>query len=643
MEVAGLVIGIAGLYSPCGACYEIYTGIKDATRDREATADQLKIQESILKSWSFHWEIKPELPEIEAADTKLGRYLTRNPYKADGIARALRCVIDALSDRRKLLETYGLKVDLGDFSVPGTTTQPTTTQPTATQTTTRTLKQLGDDMKNKSKEVLSRIAQSRSVPWVLKDGKKFKALIADLIQHNDSLYRLGPEWFSELLPVYLVLDYLPRQPPPSQQDSGEPTAASASESGNDSAQPAVGFKSEVVRSETDDPLTPEQETRLLCFKAKDLVPGKKDMAVCLPRRETVFLERHPYHCEDGDGNQEARIRTNILKLGQLVQLPVCKRHLQALELVGLVDVVEYKEIDFIYRLPGALGQQRPRYPIYDMVIRAPVNLSALLAAQHSCPPPALGSRFDLARKLVRSVAFLHAGGWVHKNIRSGAVHFFSKPGASELSRDLADMDIEHPFLLGHEFSRPDNKGQSQTVQVQQEEEHEEQQQQQPAAPDQEATNGAFMEDGLSESDYKRSLTSRSKYSITSHQRRITLDWNHHPFKLTFPDRRYCPAFDVYSLGITLLEIGLWMPIGAIWKKYSDSKGHDDDDEEVDYFENTRQLIRIARSRLPRACGDLYTRVTVSCLGVEPEDSEDGRAEQRELCARIVADLAQCQV
>lgn len=128
MEVAGLVVGIVSLYSACQSCYTLYSETGDSKANVTLAAHQLEIHGSILKAWAFYWEIKlhdPNLPtteesgdDQETANTKLRRYLERNPYKAKGITSALYCIGDALSDKKKLLNDYGLEVDLNDVHIP---------------------------------------------------------------------------------------------------------------------------------------------------------------------------------------------------------------------------------------------------------------------------------------------------------------------------------------------------------------------------------------------------------------------------------------------------------------------------------------------------------------------------------------------
>ncbi|KAK4183562.1 hypothetical protein QBC35DRAFT_542883 [Podospora australis] len=105
----------------------------------------------------------------------------------------------------------------------------------------------------------------------------------------------------------------------------------------------------------------------------------------------------------------------------------------------------------------------------------------------------------------------------------------------------------------------------------------------------------------------------------------------------------------------LLELGRWDdPVHKIWRSFTGDEDVDPDlkPEEEDYFNQRRQLIQAARALLPGSCGEIYTQVTVACLSIEQEDYDseeeeesDGVGEeelkQREICARIMAELAQC--
>lgn len=429
----------------------------------------------------------------------------------------------------------------------------------------------------------------------------------------------------------------------------------------------ANIKIEAASSSKEEELSLEKEKELLSFKEDDLDIKRFCMAVWLSGRETVYVERHSYEA-NGDALSQ-QIRTNILKLGRLLKLPVCAKRLHTLELLGLVEFPELEEVGFVYRLPFSLGQHKKGFPIEDMNIRKP---RATLFQWEDDPVPALGLRFDLARKLVQSVSFLHASGWLHKNIRTDELYIFPKSGP-ELSRDWKSMDFKNPFLLGYRYSRPDvvrdrqqrqpNKPKVQDdaqsplpsgapplaasevlMSIQEGQASLEQTSQDRATPSTSKTQEQKIEerhvrfvregsvDSDSGSDLNAAVPQKRKLSQQAH--RVNLDMKHHPFKRAYPDRRYCHAFDVYSLGVALLEIGMWTSVEELFSE--------NDDDTVDPFDTRRELIDIAQRLLDR-CGERYTKVTISCLSVDPEDSEESLMEQRELCARTAADLAQCQV
>jgi transposase-like protein len=51
MEVAGLVVGIVGLYSACQSCYNLFSETKNSVSNATLAARELEIHGSILKAW----------------------------------------------------------------------------------------------------------------------------------------------------------------------------------------------------------------------------------------------------------------------------------------------------------------------------------------------------------------------------------------------------------------------------------------------------------------------------------------------------------------------------------------------------------------------------------------------------------------
>ena len=166
-------------------------------------------------------------------------------------------------------------------------------------------------------------------------------------------------------------------------------------------------------------------------------------------------------------------------------------------------------------------------------------------------PPFLGDRFQIATALCNIILQLHASDWLHKAVSSSNVLFSLSPTYSSSS----DLDPSHPFLLGFDFSRPDR----------------------PTTPS--------LENPLdrSSNDYRHPSLWLSDTSPTS--------------------PRFRKQYNIYALGVVLLEIGNWSLIGAQPDKYRDSR-------KPQVWQN--RLLLCAES-LGSRCGKIYQEVVETCL------------------------------
>jgi hypothetical protein len=197
----------------------------------------------------------------------------------------------------------------------------------------------------------------------------------------------------------------------------------------------------------------------------------------------------------------------------------------------------------------------------------PHSLRSLLLDQRTKYP--LNERFDLAVSLARSIVFLHSSRFVHKNISPENIIVFQR----------SPDELGTPFLVGFERFR---FAEGQTV---------------------------MAGDCLWEKNLYR------------HPRRQGLH----------PEEQYRMQHDIYSVGICLLEIGLW----SSFVNYSEDQTSITPSPELPISEliaakDQRKaavmvkdvLIKMARSRLPILMGKTYTDIVMSCLTCLDKNNEE---------------------
>ena len=190
-------------------------------------------------------------------------------------------------------------------------------------------------------------------------------------------------------------------------------------------------------------------------------------------------------------------------------------------------------------------------------------------------PHPLDERFNLAKSLARSIMFVHTYGFVHKNVRPDTIVVFRS----------GTLSLGKPYLIGFERFRPVASG----------------------------TNR--QGDTLWEKNLYR------------HPRRQGI----------CPEDYYKMQHDIYSLGICLLEIGLWtsfvIPNGSGFQPgpgLDINEALSTKDKVKGAFDIKRQLTDIALSSLPMAMGTRYSDLVVSCLTCLDPDETNRFGSQAEL-------------
>jgi serine/threonine protein kinase len=193
-----------------------------------------------------------------------------------------------------------------------------------------------------------------------------------------------------------------------------------------------------------------------------------------------------------------------------------------------------------------------------------ISLKELLDSRTSLPT--LEERYRAAYSLSLSLAIIHTAEWLHKSIRSHNVLLPKQQGRVVWSR---------PYLVGFEYSRPDKPGE------------------------------------LSEK-----AEESARYNLYRHlQSQGT------------PSESFRKAFDMYSLGVVMLEIGLWR---SGWKLRTD---------EMTAQSIHDNMLRGAKETLAHFMGEEYRDATVKCLNGDLEKRP--MSVLRAFWIEVVEVLARC--
>ena len=229
-----------------------------------------------------------------------------------------------------------------------------------------------------------------------------------------------------------------------------------------------------------------------------------------------------------------------------------------MKLSGWTMDVPKSRCAFIYEIPA--GEQTPNVRVEDVQPRSLLSFLQNGGDADSNNMPSLENRLKLAHNVALSVLHLHEINVTHRNVSSNNFLFFID------RRTLVTQDriwkgsiIRRPYLTG------------------------------------------FHQSGNSTSSVENDMQFTGLY--------------HHPALGSEGGCSYSFVHDYYSLGLILLEIGLWMPIGKFWKsRYS-------------LWDFKSRLQDIYLKKLAAKCGEGYMNAVLACLtAADGLDHQDERAQ-----------------
>ena len=427
-----------------------------------------------------------------------------------------------------------------------------------------------DKFLQKTLKLVERSPQAtKRLRWAIIDQKKFVGLVEKLIAYNDSIESLLDRQAVKDQQFMLHEAHMVMLQLNSKIDDLRVMCSALD------IKPEAGFSSACVGSPRSETLSQEGEDenrsviRLASFKSQMLaLEGSSKPLDILP------LDTTEIRVKSSDGT-----RTEALYRGRSVLVEWKKYTLDLSPLSKWNQTIQGRVMQLAmllgasnkpheFRSPHCLGYfvdpEEDQYR-YGLVYEKPEGISptaravSLLDLLTIGVKPSLTARIKLAHAVAKSLLYLHAVDWLHKGLRSDSILFFAPPGD--------EPDYINPTLAGFDYARPDRPGE-QTDPPPEDSEH---------------------------------------------------DMYRHPSSLNRATSRSRKSYDVYSLGIVLIEIAHWRRIDDIVKIPEDTKAAKRTIRNI----RTILLRDDSRTEIEALIGDEYSRVVRTCLTStdEPEDDD----------------------
>ncbi|ORY03747.1 prion-inhibition and propagation-domain-containing protein [Clohesyomyces aquaticus] len=507
LSAAGLVLAALTLpaqaFSSCVLAYNTVSDLSVAGKHFGSLFWLFKIQQTRFLVWGQNCDIY--------SDGLTPERLSLPVYEA--IVGTLIQIQDLLQDVRKLQGYYGLK------QIPTTNTaEPRISMREIRRQATVVFK------------VQKSCSMFKKLKWVVKDSNDFSRLIDQLTQYNDALYQFSPlisrssqtaAVDAEALALAIVDQGWQGVQALQQAVSPNPQNLSPGSNSHLSAQSAAYLRSAQRSSVEDGPsqslprftvdkhLYMEYRHFSLLKELRNDAPQRRSWALIQSYTGytpvKVVLEWRSYNQREVFGDIKNGLQLRVEALTRMLQASPKPPGFRILDCLGYVEDDSIARFGFVFR-----------YPQHSKV-DVPLTLFQIIDQQH---PPFLGKRFQLAVSLAESLYELHASRWLHKGINSHNVLFFEGPKMQQ-SQNIQTTgaapqfppSLDNPFLAGFALSRP--------------------------------------EDGVSDN------LCPDEVEIYRHPDVQGLAGASVP--------RYHPLYDIYSIGMILLEIGTWCTLKNFYR------------------------------------------------------------------------------
>ncbi|USP74644.1 uncharacterized protein yc1106_01918 [Curvularia clavata] len=270
------------------------------------------------------------------------------------------------------------------------------------------------------------------------------------------------------------------------------------------------------------------------------------------------------------------LHDHIHDLGLLLHSASKPKEFRTLDCIAVVDMPVPPQEDAQYGLIFKLDEKKHVFTLFDLL------MDETFAAK------SLSHVLKLIQTLSKALLFLHLGCWLHKGIRSDNILF--------LADDISNVDLCEPFIGGFEYSR--------TFAVQR------------------LTQN--VGDDRFENLYRH--PDHQGLPLTKNDSTDTNIQGHQPFSY---------EADLYSFGVLMMEIGLWLTASQIFDRSVADHTHEG--------EGFREVFLDTIPRIKFRMGDAFAEATSLCLKSDLCVGETGQPEtvQEAFYLSVVRALERC--
>jgi len=531
--VFGSVNTAVNLFKVSISAYEIYTTAKDLGKNSAIFQAQLLMQQKKLEQWGRSLGLTGDGAELDER-------LTTDSGLFQAVTAGLSSIKLLLLDAETLGKKYGL-----EFSPEGDSSHLLSELAATDLLQSEALARAHQDRINELNKTQRRIRILKKLIWAISDMHKFTLLVGQLKTFIDELYSLVEPSQAKMLAKAVVAELLST----TELAKVSIILEAANTSGADevASSAALRYRALFVMQHLGTIRSmelPEQSKGLKLLDSAE--SGRRQIGTYLQSNSgegeskelRVLIEWKTLRPDLSAKERElAGLRINYLSYFLRERKP---GDLRALDCIGTTTSSALSSADqTAYGL--VFDVTRRHYVLNEL----PTTLYDLLDEVSSFEFD-LGDKFKVARMLAESVYELHLGNWLHKNICSDNVLFFSRtPRPRKVG---GEVSVSSMVLSGYEFGR----------------------------------TGALRDptEGAGASAHG------NPYAHPRYRSRGI---------------KYRRLFDIYSLGVVLLEIGLWQRVEC-------GIGADDSPEQA-----RDMLLDSCEKELGPSMGKIYRDVVKCCL------------------------------